>query len=359
MLDRNSDGRSEFGMDDDFHDDFHDDLGEFNPSKAQADPLNPNFDDMDNFSLEGSEPNPNPNDVANRPNLNLPPNGGFMETIKTYGIVMLVVLVVGYFGIKYSLKAIMPQKTVNQIAEDSGDAAAPDLNIATNQLPLAPAVTADNSLVLPTTVTTTTVLPETLPVTEQQVLPPTITPVSSPSDNAINANANNNMAAASPELKQDIESLKKALNDLTQQLTTDKDLSDNGLKDVKQQVQQLVIYMQGVGKGVSILSSELSQQQKVLEGMLAGVPMPKSSTNQNNTTASNSSTKDNNAHAQNNNVVVEAVIAGRAWIKTSNTGKTLSVGIGDVIPGYGKVIDINQVKATITTDTGSELSLQK
>lgn len=362
MLDKNNDSNNinnSFGMDDNFADEFDN-----FPPKGKANPLDPNFGEMDNFSFEHDPDDPlndplDP-DNPNTANLNQPPKMGIVELIKTYGIAALVVLVVGYFGIKYSFRAVSgadDNTTIAQSADVSSD------NVITP--------VADNKA-LPDEVTPpknfdalNNIAKAQAPKDSNEVLPPAVVPsasmiVASPTGSITPAVTT---PMVSPEVKQDVENLKKMLNDLTQQLVANKDLGDNNISDIKQQVQQLVIYIQGVGKGVSILSSEIAQQQKAIEGILAGVPVPRKINGANSVSSSSAvSTSNVNSKASNNNasnLIVEAVIAGRAWIRTSNTGKTISVGLGDEIPGFGKVLAIDPVKATIITDDGSELSLSK
>jgi intracellular multiplication protein IcmG len=49
---------------------------------------------------------------------------------------------------------------------------------------------------------------------------------------------------------------------------------------------------------------------------------------------------------------VRAIIPGRAWLSTAGGG-TLTVRLGDTIPGYGVVLAIDPVQGTITTSVGA------
>jgi hypothetical protein len=53
--------------------------------------------------------------------------------------------------------------------------------------------------------------------------------------------------------------------------------------------------------------------------------------------------------------LVQAVIPGRAWLKSSG-GHILSVSKGSAIPGYGNVVDIDAINGIVSTSTGSELT---
>jgi len=340
--------------DDDFDDDLH------MPMKKSPNPMDPNFGDVDNFNFDHDANDLDlPSEEAIQPTpLNPHPSGSFLELVKTYGIVLLVFLFIGYFGIKYSFKAISNVKTaVNSAATNSTTAQNVNLGNPDAAKPLLPdqgvSPTADtinpnnkNYDPLSNVAKLAPVTPP--PSAESAVLPASVAITSVPVTPAPSAPVVNTV---SPQMQQDIENLKKALSDLTAQIAGDKDIQNKNSMDLKDQIQQLVIYIQGVGKGVGILSSEITQQQKVLEGLLAGVPVPRAGVN-NNPVSINPNTV-----TQNDNVLVEAVISGRAWLKTSKNGTSLSVGVGDTIPGYGKVIEINQAKATITTDNGNEFKL--
>ena len=59
-----------------------------------------------------------------------------------------------------------------------------------------------------------------------------------------------------------------------------------------------------------------------------------------------------------NNVVtyvVQAVVPGRAWLYGTN-GQTISVGVGDQVKGYGRIMSINSLNGTVTLNNGTVLS---
>ena len=57
------------------------------------------------------------------------------------------------------------------------------------------------------------------------------------------------------------------------------------------------------------------------------------------------------------NYFVQALIPGRAWLRTSNGG-ILTVRIGDSIPGYGMVESIDPSQGVITTSSGETIQFK-
>lgn len=49
--------------------------------------------------------------------------------------------------------------------------------------------------------------------------------------------------------------------------------------------------------------------------------------------------------------LVQAIIPGRAWLKANN-GQIITVGLGDAIPGFGKVVLIDPQNGIVQTDAG-------
>ena len=47
---------------------------------------------------------------------------------------------------------------------------------------------------------------------------------------------------------------------------------------------------------------------------------------------------------------VEAVIPGRAWLRAAD-GTEMTVTVGDVIEGYGRIVSINSYSGTVSTDS--------
>jgi intracellular multiplication protein IcmG len=51
---------------------------------------------------------------------------------------------------------------------------------------------------------------------------------------------------------------------------------------------------------------------------------------------------------------VEAVIPGRAWLRAYD-GSALTVTVGEIVPGYGKVTSINSYSGVVSTSSGNEI----
>ena len=336
MVDKQQDSFSDSELDD-FHDDLLDDhladqkFGSYDTATDATTDTNDSTDLHDDLSgFESSDHN----------NSQLQRRTGLIETLKTYGIVILVFGVVGYFGLKYSLRSV-PKNNVTASNTTSSTTAIP-----------APASAAplkvDSDPVTP---------PAAAAVEPSKSFDPLqqLAQTSAPASMALNSSTPTLTTATqndqNDELKKELQTLKASVTDINQKLVDSTEKGKTGIATVEQQLQQFAIYMEGLNKGVSVLSSQIQKQQKVLEGLVRGVPIP--TANQN----INQNINQNTKNTDNHNMVVEAVISGRAWIKTSKSGHTLSVGIGDSIPGYGKVIDIDQGAGSILTDRGAKFNI--
>ncbi|MDF2867799.1 MAG: icmG dotF [Gammaproteobacteria bacterium] len=49
---------------------------------------------------------------------------------------------------------------------------------------------------------------------------------------------------------------------------------------------------------------------------------------------------------------VQAVLPGRAWLVRDEDSATITVAVGDILPGYGTIININPTRASVITSTG-------
>lgn len=343
MVDKQQDPFSEL---EDFHDDLLDDhpadqkFGEYDPA-TDANNHHDDFSDFDDSELTiDSSNNPNNSQLQRRTSL--------IETLKTYGIVIILFGVVGYFGLKYSLRSVPKNNitanntTTTAIPVPAAATTATTAKIDTDPVAPQPAVQAESSksfdplkqaiqATAPTTPTTTSTT-DKMPLLALNSSAPV---VSTP-------------ALQNDELKKELQTLKDSVTDINKKIADSTEKEKASTANAELQLQQFAIYMEGLNKGVGELSSQIQKQQKVLEGLLSGVPIPSQNINQN---------INQNSKNPDNNLIIEAVISGRAWIKTSKAGHTLSVGVGDIIPGYGKVIDINQNAGSILTDRGAKLSI--
>jgi intracellular multiplication protein IcmG len=53
---------------------------------------------------------------------------------------------------------------------------------------------------------------------------------------------------------------------------------------------------------------------------------------------------------------VQAALPGRAWLVKAEDNSTLTVAVGDELPGYGKVITINPIQASVMTSSNYTIS---
>ncbi|MBP9721563.1 MAG: hypothetical protein KBD64_00220 [Gammaproteobacteria bacterium] len=300
-----------------------------------------NFGDLDSFDLSHEDQSSIDDELLNNNNDSfqpVPKTSGVMEVVKTYGIVILVFLVIGYFGFKYSLNSILGNKPATNTTATAG--------------------TTKNSTVKPSTPNATAITAQTIPLHGQTTanttfeplnnVPPGIpvnpvNPVNPVTTNSpVLAPVNTNVLTPAPALdgiKTDLENVKQMIGGMSNQLKVSLGQDEKNISDLKQQIEQLAIYVQGIGKSMGALSADAQKQQKILEGLIAGVPYPKA-----------------NAKKDDKTYIIDALISGRAWIKTAGpNGKNFTVGVGDTLPGVGKIVDIDQTSNTITTDTGTVL----
>lgn len=287
----------------------YDFLDETNSANDSTD-KNTGFGDLDSIDFEHEEHlNPDldlpPSDHATMPGIP-PKKSGIMEMLKTYGVVVVVFLVVAYFGIKYSFKSSTRTAEPEVVAESE------------------PTVDATPASPTPQT---TVVSPDQTVKTETAATPVAISPIQP--------------AAVSPVvdtqalsgIKQDMDSLKNMVTDINKQLQSSVGEESKNSAELKQQMQQLVTYVQGMGTSVGVLSEGAQKQQKILEGLIATSPVSKTNKN------------------INTSYTIDALISGRAWLKSPN-GNSIIVGVGDELSGLGKIIEIDATTNTITTNSG-------
>lgn len=49
---------------------------------------------------------------------------------------------------------------------------------------------------------------------------------------------------------------------------------------------------------------------------------------------------------------VQAVLPGRAWLVKDEDMSTMTVAVGDILPGYGTIVSINPIRASVITSSG-------
>lgn len=104
------------------------------------------------------------------------------------------------------------------------------------------------------------------------------------------------------------------------------------LPEIDTKIEQVAIYVKGLGKALSMLSTHMKKQQQVLDEYIT-----------------NNIGKPVTSESKEPGLSINSMIATRAWMQTV-TGQKFSVGLGDVIPGYGKVVAINIQENFILTD---------
>lgn len=332
-----------------FADDFSDDFDDEDPFKEKTKKDTVMSNDYD-LELE-SESDPIP--VQTTPTL--------MEQVvdfaKGYGLPILLVGGLGYFGLKYSLGAMFGSEekttTTTQTVHFN------DKNSSVNKLVGLPApgnkpaiekTEVNQPKQDPTTINepatikpiakdpvpnlepvTPAIVAKSEPIELKPVVtpPPSSAPVSEPVAvvGSLPVNANS-----------DIMKLQNEVKSINAQL--DAKLGENtaAVSQIKQQMQQLSVYVQGIGKAMTILSTTVKRQEDILTTLV-------------DSTVGKSVSKKSTAKG----LVLEALIPGRAWFR-AKSGEEITVGVGDMLPGYGKVIKIDSKQGTVTTNNGTVLT---
>lgn len=298
-------------------------------------------------------------------------HSGFMDFLKSYGIFLLIAGGLVYYGLQSSLTIILggdvPQAQTSQdtqqaVTSPTSEAVsisdAPQAeNNQSNQDNLANkdkdatsfnnffgkekgSNESNNQAVQP-------VAPNNL--TQPDIAPPAITPPTAPGQANQNSLSMPPMPAmpsvANAELDKKIEDLTGQVTQLNQKISKQAQVNPDEFDSFKQQLRtinaqlkQLVTYVQGVSKAMSVINTQIRKQQAVLETIVdtnIGKPASKQKGEQ--------------------GLTIEAIIAGRAWISTAD-GKQMTVEKGDRIPGYGRVVKIDSNNGTVTTDIGTVLT---
>jgi hypothetical protein len=294
---------------------------------------------------------------------------GIVDFIKSYGLVLLIGAVFIYFGLKYSISTIFEQNTVT--TEPTTAVISPEQISTENQL---------NFNVDPVTGSSTNInegsalssgtqdgevdisnMPEaaqdlfgytSAATTDSRAssVPPTASVIESPVSPAATNNSadlfSGQLSQLSSEMNEKISNLTMTVESLSTKVNAQSAGVDNNIvADLQQQVktlnnnvEQVVLYVQEVGKALGALSEQVRKQQSVLSTSVDTNAAPLA-----------------NKQQSKIDITVEAIITGRAWLRTAQ-GEQLTVAKGDQIPGYGRVIEINSKTGTVTTDGGIVLT---
>lgn len=291
--------------------------------------------------------------------------GGVGEFLKTYGFVILIILVLGYFGLKFSLGLFFNSSNKSTDAINTK-------STTTTQIPTLPVLSdgksksgsdsksvdiKDKAADLNKLTATAENKTEDKKDQDTDIFDPLKSIIKDKSDSdsgQTSSNSNSNSKSETQtsnntysqddiiSIKQELDNFKNSLDEISKKITNhDDDLNKetNNIVEIKQQMQQLLIYVQGVSKALGLMSTEIRKQKEILTSLVAR----------------DIGSIDNNTNsAENNNssLRLEAIIPGRAWFKDKND-KELTVKVGDFLPGYGKVIEIDYKNGSLTTDSGA------
>ncbi len=176
----------------------------------------------------------------------------------------------------------------------------------------------------------------------QQYRKNTNKPLSIAANSTINSKPNNasyTQTVTLVDINKQVQVVLDKINQVNAQLETkinagmtDLDTIKQRLPQIDTEIEQIAIYVKGLGKALSVLSAQMKNQQQALdEYIISNIGKPVS------------------ADSQEPGLVINSMIATRAWMQTI-TGQKFSVGIGDSIPGYGKVVAINIKENFLLTD---------
>lgn len=120
------------------------------------------------------------------------------------------------------------------------------------------------------------------------------------------------------------------------------------LRQMQQQTQQ---HLASVDQSLQQVSNQLNAVATQMGGLSAQVKTLEAVAAQQAKTKAQQQKKQDAVTRTKMNYFVQAVIPGRAWLKSPN-GQSLTVAAGDTIPGYGKVLSIDSYSGTVVTSSG-------
>ncbi|PIQ44125.1 MAG: hypothetical protein COV52_08560 [Gammaproteobacteria bacterium CG11_big_fil_rev_8_21_14_0_20_46_22] len=168
-------------------------------------------------------------------------------------------------------------------------------------------------------------------------------PEKKPAANAATQMQNPNDAALAEQkkentdLKQQLEALKSSSTQQIDSLKAAQDASQTQVSDLKGRVSDLNAQLDAVNQSLQSVSGKLSDMQARAAKERAWRAQAKA--------------RHDAAVRHDKRYFVEAVIPGRAWLKAKD-GSTVTVAVGDVLPGYGKIVSINPYSGVVMTSQG-------
>lgn len=290
----------------------------------------------------------------------------FLDFIKTYGFIIIAVMVFGYFGFKYSLGSLVNNKqvaetktaTTEQPVITPDKLTVPDLVTDDTPVETADLIGMDETEIKKDEDSIDKELSKQLDAVEQkasaiQNKEPQIADNSeairisefNAQKNAALEKQNNELMQLNQDLTTKIDTLDKSIVAINakaeKQVAADKasiEAIEKQLGDVNSQIKQITEYVQNAGKALGLLALQVKKQDSIL-ATLGGI-----------SDSSNAS-----LDGYSGKLRVDAVLSNRVWLKDSK-GQSLSVKVGDIVPGSGKVVAIDPIKGSITTDQGKVIN---
>ncbi len=274
--------------------------------------------------------------------------------LKNYGFVLVAVIVIGYFTFKYTTSMFLgskqPVQQVNQQVPVVSQSAVKEPKQTQEIESLEP--TADKALEESLGRSLDKNNPQELKQAQESLNldssgmkplngEPKVAVFSDGSAVDFRDSENARLAAKINELLKSIESVSTKIDQKAGKNSNDIENMKNLMNSVNSKMTEVADYVQSAGKAIGLLSKQVKYQELVLATVVGSSNAA--------VAASDGTTAVDGAKLS--SLTVDAVSSGRAWLKASN-GKAMTVAVGDDIPGYGRVVEINSINATVTTDKG-------
>ncbi|NNM58805.1 MAG: hypothetical protein HKM04_03220 [Legionellales bacterium] len=148
-------------------------------------------------------------------------------------------------------------------------------------------------------------------------------------------------ATQNSTLTNHINQLDAQVAQLTQQVTIDAQMNASN----QAQIASLI-------KSIDSMQSQMAKVNNAMQTIVSAVGQ---TNNRQSGFVAGGNTFNNNTSVQTApDYYVQAVIPGRAWLKSSN-GQIITVTTGDAVPGYGTVETIDSQSGVVTTSTGTKI----